>query len=46
MANNSFCTSKAKHFLLLNSILQTVLLTVCRCVLRLGEDIDSAKYRT
>jgi hypothetical protein len=46
MTNNSFCTSKAKHFLRLNSILQAVLLTVCRCVLRFAENIDSAEYRT
>jgi len=44
--NNSFCTSKAKHFLRLNPILQAVSLTVCRCVLSFAENIDSAVYRT
>jgi len=34
MTNNSFCTSKAQHFLRLNSVLQNGLLTVCRHVLR------------
>jgi hypothetical protein len=46
MTNISFCTSKAKHFLRLNSILQPGLLTVCSCVPRFAENIDSAEYRT
>ena len=46
MTNNSFGMTKVKQLLRLNSILQAVLLTVCRCVLRYAGNIDSAEYRT